>query len=400
MKTLQQLLAPYSVDQFLAEYWTQKALHISAGHSQKFQPFFSWSDLNYLLNYHKLKAPDLRFSMDGKLLPETPERREWGDLLRQGATLIINGVHKRVPAVVELAANLRYDIGYETHVNLYCSPVNQQGFECHYDTHDVLILQINGDKEWFVYQETVPCPTTGMHSSDQPKPEAPPYLQCVLKAGDLLYVPRGHWHYAVACDQPSLHLTIGIECQTGLDWLRWLIDALKEDPAWRKSLPLAVDSSATAMEQQLIALRQHLIEKLHHPNMLHQYIDALAYRHQPPLPVTLPTQMGIHMFPNGFMTQFAWSPLHRIRVKQIDREHYHVQVGSKQIDLKGVPVNLVENLFDRDEFSLFDIADWAPDLDFDGDIAPLITRLVTEGILQVKTDHVSDKVINGFWSTV
>lgn len=46
----------------------------------------------------------------------------------------------------------------------------------------------------------------------------------------------------------------------------------------------------------------------------------------------------------------------------------------------------VENLFNRAEFSLMDLADWAPDLDFDGDIAPLLTRFVMEGVLQVKTD--------------
>lgn len=86
------------------------------------------------------------------------------------------------------------------------------------------------------------------------------------------------------------------------------------------------------------------------------------------------------------MTRFTWSPLHRIRVKQIGEEHYQVQVGAKQLDLKGIPVNLAENLFNRDEFSLFDIADWAPDLNLEGDITPLMTRLITEGVLQVKTD--------------
>ncbi|WP_199320486.1 cupin domain-containing protein [Leptolyngbya sp. FACHB-261] len=171
------------------------------------------------MNYQKLTEPDLRFSTEGKSLPETRDRRDWSDRLRQGATLIINGVHQRVPAVAQLAANLRCDIGYETHVNLYCSPARQQGFDCHYDTHDVLILQIDGEKKWFVYRETVSYPTSNMPSSKQLQLTEPPYLECTLRAGDLLYIPRGHWHYAVACEQPSLHLTVGIECQTGLDWL-------------------------------------------------------------------------------------------------------------------------------------------------------------------------------------
>lgn len=251
MKILQQLLEPYSPDQFLTEYWTQKAIHISAFDSRKFQSFFSWNDLNYLLNYHRLSEPDIRFSMQGTSLPATQNRQEWSDRLRQGATLIVNGVHHQVPTVAELAAHLRQDMGSETHVNLYCSPANQRGFDCHYDTHDVLILQIDGAKQWFVYRETVPYPTSNLPSSAQPKPEEPTYLQCVLKAGDLLYIPRGHWHYAVASDQPSLHLTVGIESQTGLDWLRWLIRVLEKHPDWRQGLPVSADGNTHAIKHAI-----------------------------------------------------------------------------------------------------------------------------------------------------
>ena len=386
MKILQQLLAPYPTEQFLTEHWTQKAIHISTDDSRKFHPFFSWCALNHLLNYHKLGEPDLRFFKEGKSLPETRDRRDWSDRLRQGATLIVNGVHQRIPSVAKLAAHLRDDIGYETHVNLYCSPGDQRGFDCHYDTHDVLILQIEGEKKWFVYRDTVVYPTSDIPSSKQLQPTEPPYLECVLKAGDLLYIPRGHWHYAIACEQPSLHLTVGIEPQTGLNWLDWLMHDLKNNADWRQSLPAIVDDNTNALEQHLMALRQHLIETLHQPDILHKYIDKLSYRNYPPLPVSLPAQMGSDIFPNLLMTRFVWSPLHRIRVKQLSEKHYQVQVGSKQIDLKGIPETLIENLFNQDEFSLFDIANWAPDLDLDADIAPLFKHLVLEGVLQVETD--------------
>jgi ribosomal protein L16 Arg81 hydroxylase len=386
MKILQQLLAPYPTEQFLTEHWTQKAIHISTEDSRKFHSFFSWSALNHLLNYHKLAGKDLSFSKEGKSLPETRDRRDWSDRLRQGATLIINGVHQRVPSVAKLAAQLRDEIGYETHINLYCSPADQRGFDCHYDTHDVLILQIDGEKKWFVYRETVLYPTSDMSSSKQLQPTDPPYLECVLKAGDLLYIPRGHWHYAIANEQPSLHLTVGIECQTGLDWLSWLMQDLKNNADWRQRLPAIGDDNTIAVEQQLLALRQHLIETLHQPDILHKFIDKLSYRNYPPLPVSLPAMMGTDIFPNLLMTRFAWSPLHRIRVKQLSEKHYQIQVGSKQIDLKGIPETLVENLFDRNEFSLFDIADWAPDLDLEADIAPLLKHLVLEGVLQVETE--------------
>lgn len=383
MKFLQQILAPYPIQQFWRENWTQKAIHISTGDVRKFQAFFSWHDLNHLLNYHKLAEPTLTFSKQGKMLPAC-DPQAWSEHLRQGATLIVNGVHQRVPAVAQLAAQLRADIGYETHINLYCSPADQQGFDCHYDTHDVLILQVDGEKKWFVYQDTTQYPTAAMPSSKQLQPTEPPYLECTLKAGDLLYIPRGHWHYAIACNQLSLHLTVGIECQTGLDWLDWLIGDLQKNEKWRQSLPPLADDQPNAIEQQLDALRHQLIETLQQPDSLNRYIDALSHRDYPPLPVSLPTQMGTDIFPDLFMTRFAWSPLHRIRVKQLGEEDYQLQVGAKQINLKGIPATLVENLLSQDEFSLSDIADWAPDLDLEADITPLLTNLVIEGVLQVK----------------
>lgn len=386
MKLLKQLLAPYPTEQFLTENWTKQAIHISTDDSRKFHSFFSWGDLNHLLNYHKLAGSDLRFSKEGQSLPETRDPRDWSDRLREGATLIINGVHQRVPSVAKLAAQLRDEMGYETHINLYCSPADQRGFDCHYDTHDVLILQIEGEKKWFVYRETVLYPTSDIPSSKQMQPTEPPYLECVLKAGDLLYIPRGHWHYAIANEQPSLHLTVGIEPQTGLDWLRWITKDLQNNADWRQSFPIIENDNPNALEQQLMALRQHLIETLHQPDILHKYIDKLNHRKYPPLPVSLPAQMGTDIFPNILMTRFSWSPLHRIRVKQLGKNHYQVKVGAKQIDLKGISETLVENLFNRDEFSLLDIADWAPDLDLESDIAPLIKHLVLEGVLQVDPD--------------
>jgi ribosomal protein L16 Arg81 hydroxylase len=395
MKILQQLLAPYPIEQFLTEYWTQKAIHILTDDSRKFHPFFSWSALNYLLNYHKLAGSDLCFSKEGKSLPETDDRRDWSDRLRQGATLIINGVHQRVPSVAKLAAQLRDDIGSETHINLYCSPADQQGFDCHYDTHDVFILQIDGQKKWFVYGETVLYPTPNMPSCKQQQPTEPPYLECVLKAGDLLYIPRGHWHYAIANEQPSLHLTVGIEPQTGLDWLGDFMHDLQNNANWRQSLPTIAYNNSDALEQQLTILRQHLIEALHQPDIFNNYINKLNYRNYPPLPVSLPAQMGTDIFPHLLMTRFAWSPLHRIRVKQLSEQHYQLQIGSKQIDLKGISEILIENLCDRDEFNLFDIADWAPDLDLEADIAPLLKHLVIEGVLQVEPDDISTQ-LEGF----
>jgi ribosomal protein L16 Arg81 hydroxylase len=385
MKTLQQILAPYSIEDFLAENWTKTAIHVPAQRSDKLQPFFTWTDLNDLLNYHRLDGASLHFSKQGQALPYTPDRQVWGDRLRQGATVIVDGVHHRIPSVTQLAADLRHEIGYDTHVNLYCSPEQQQGFNCHYDTHEVFILQVEGEKKWVVYPETVPYPTAKIPSSTQPQPEVLPYIDCLLKQGDVLYIPRGHWHYAIAGDRPSLHLTIGIENQSGLDWLRWLKQELHDRPSWRQSLPILTQPQTGDADRQLENLRQDLIALLQQPDTIDRFIDTTKYRHLPAFPIQLPAQMGNEIFLDGLMTQFEWSPLHQLQAQEIDPETYQVQMGTKQITLKGVPTQLAEQIFARSTFTVMEMADWAPDLSFEGDVVPLLTRLVTEGVLQVKT---------------
>jgi ribosomal protein L16 Arg81 hydroxylase len=382
MKTLSQIIAPLSIADFFTDHWTQKGLHIAAN-AQKFQPLFNWQNLNDLLNYHRLTEPDLRFSMQGRSLITESDRQNWSDRIRQGATLIINGVHYRVAAVSKLASQLRQDMGYETHVNLYCSPAQQQGFDCHYDTHEVFILQIEGEKEWFVYPPTLTHPLPNMSSSAQAPPESPPYIHCILKPGDVLYIPRGHWHYAIACEQPSLHLTIGIECQTGLDWAGWLLHQLQQDPAWRETLPVIWQDDLAPLQQHLQSLRDRLVEALLQPDNPDLFLEALQNRHQPSMLVDLPTQLGGDLFPDGFQTVYRWSPLHRITIRQIAENHDQIKVGSKQIDLKGMPQPLAEYLFNQDEFTLMDLADCSPDLDLEADVAPLLQRLVLEGVLLI-----------------
>jgi hypothetical protein len=54
----------------------------------------------------------------------------------------------------------------------------------------------------------------------------------------VLYIPRGHWHEATAQLEPSLHLTLGLFARTGIDFLTWLVDELRDDVRWRDAFPL------------------------------------------------------------------------------------------------------------------------------------------------------------------
>ena len=57
------------------------------------------------------------------------------------------------------------------------------------------------------------------------------------KTADLLYIPRGWWHVATPLDEPTLHLTVGVNNPNGADFLAWYVDRLKTSEDVRRDLP-------------------------------------------------------------------------------------------------------------------------------------------------------------------
>ncbi|WP_261205219.1 cupin domain-containing protein [Laspinema sp. D2d] len=397
MKTLNSLIFPYSIEKFFEENWLKKAVFLPSNNCAKFNHVFGWNNFNDLLNYHQLEYPSLRFSLDGQSLPAT-RSQHWLERVQEGATLIIDSVHERVPELKRLVSDIRQETGYRSQINLYCSPREEKGFSCHYDSHEVLILQIEGEKDWLIFPETIASPISTMRSANQIPPDVPPYLECTLKPGDVLYIPRGHWHYAIACGNPSLddyspslHLTLGIDCQTGLDWINWLGKQLQDNPEWRASLPVIPEGDTSAVKPHLEQLRDRLVELLQHPDAITGYLEYLSYSDRTSLPFSFPYQLGSQIFDSGLDTRFILSPLHPVKIVSLGENQTQVIIADKQATIKGLDTHLVEKLFNSGGFSLLDLADWCPSLDVENEVVPLLTSLVTQGLLLVDTSPTGDE---------
>jgi ribosomal protein L16 Arg81 hydroxylase len=383
MRSLATLLEPYSVEEFLKTNWTSKAVFISSEGYKKFDRLFSWEKLTYLLNFHEFNYPELRLALDGKVLDES-EKINLMKLCREGATLIINGIHKLLPEIAAFTSEIRYEIGCRTQVNAYCSWPGRQGFSSHYDTHEVFILQVDGTKKWHVFSDTVKYPLPEQKSATLPPPQGEPYLTCTLNPGDVLYIPRGHWHYAVALDEPSLHLTLGVHCQTGIDFLEWLVNELREKEEWRRSLPLHVEK--TPVDAYINTLVQDLKQYIADRNIGDEYISYLNSLEKPIAKYSLPHQAGFNIFPDGVQTKFKSAKFQRVIISELlDGSGYKIITSGKEVALKGVPRSLIEKLFTGEIFTGNDVMSWLPDFDWEIDIAPLLTRLVVEGVIFVDT---------------
>jgi hypothetical protein len=212
-----------------------------------------------------LRAPFLRIAKDGAVVD--PKRftgpggagAEIADqvvsdavlrLFADGSTVVLQGLHRLWPPLIEFADQLAADLGHPTQVNAYITPPSSRGFSAHYDVHDVFVLQVAGEKHWRIHEPVMADPLRTQPWNDRAAEvaaaaEGEPVIDAVLRPGDALYLPRGYLHSAVALGAISAHLTIGVHpvtrwsaAEAALDLVRTLA---ADDPELRRSLPLGVD---------------------------------------------------------------------------------------------------------------------------------------------------------------
>lgn len=230
------ILDPLSIEEFLSGYHQRKALHVR-GRQDRFGQLFGWRSLNNILNSSPQPHPGVKMSQGGKQF-RPKDAVAVIKAVQNGATLILENADRYSLVLGDFLNRLTEEIGEETRLNLYLSYPDNQGYRKHYDTQDFFILQVSGYKEWHIFPETIPSVLffQKKHGTEPPSEESC-YLHCKLGPGDVLYVPRGHWHYAIARDKPSVHLTLAMFVRTGIDFMKWFVDELSDYEQFRRTLP-------------------------------------------------------------------------------------------------------------------------------------------------------------------
>ncbi|WP_392543564.1 cupin domain-containing protein [Oryzobacter telluris] len=226
---------------------------------------FGPAAVDELLSSRALRTPFLRMARDGATLPDAAFTLGGGvgaaigdqvsedKVLRQfaeGATIVLQALHRTWAPVARTARELAADLGHPVQVNAYVTPPQNRGFDDHYDVHDVLVVQVAGEKHWSVRPPVIEAPLRTQPWTDRREDVARaagagPVIDAVLRPGDCLYLPRGWLHSATALGGVSTHLTFGVHTWTVRHLLDDLLHAatthLDDDPAARASLPLGVD---------------------------------------------------------------------------------------------------------------------------------------------------------------
>ncbi len=266
------LVAPTEVNDFWSSYWERQPLVIHRRVPSYYDRLLSMSDVDHILTTSAIRESDIRVIKRGEhtpvselgqaALPGSCNRLE--GLYREyraGATVVIQSLHERWGPLGRLCRNLAHAFSGAAQVNVYLTPAGEIGLLPHYDTHDVMVLQASGSKNWRIFGRPVDAPTRGQPYERGSNPgEAT--QEFVMETGDFMYLPRGFMHVAESRDQTSLHLTIGIHPITVGAVIRAIVEwAIRDDSRFRKALtpgfandPSSRDGSARQVREALDAI--------------------------------------------------------------------------------------------------------------------------------------------------
>ncbi|MEY9997730.1 hypothetical protein ABIE67_009849 [Streptomyces sp. V4I8] len=354
------------------EFLTQtlfRSHKIVPGDADDVRDLLTWDALNHVLASHRIDPPRLRLSQGGEPVhhhrytqPETTRRGvAWRrvqaaalhDRLAEGASLVVDAIDEMHPPIGAAAESLERFLCTPVQVNAYASWTAEEGFGTHWDDHDVVVVQLYGAKRWRLYGPTRQAPA--WRDTEAPAaPEGPPLVDAVLKAGDILYLPRGWWH-AVSADQgtPSLHLTFGLGTRIGADFLNWAVDQLRSRLAFRLDVPrfAPVEDQAAYVAQ----LGKELAALLDEPGILGQWARSMDTthpgRHRPSLPYVTDVPA------NPFVTVRLTCP----RARLADGEDGTVTLAAAGTawDFAAPARPLLELLVAGQPIDLGDLAEWA-----------------------------------------
>ena len=316
--SFRRLLTPVTPEQFFADYYGKQALHVT-GDADRFSEVFSWRRLNDLLDMTGLwTATSLELAIDGRVLPPRdycapgvnregaqamiPDATRLREFLRRGASMTADYLDTLTPEVRTVALAIESALGASCACNAFISWEGKPGYGPHFDTLQVFALQIDGEKTWRLFEgrvrnaaEVPGFSPKGMSDEQNRRAMGKVRQEVVLRPGDLLYVPQGQYHQALASAGHSLHLSFGARRYTGADYLNILMRELPRHPLVREELPHFDDTAAhNAYVAQLADLVREALANPSNALLMRNFQREKAFERMPG--IALPARERVEQY--------------------------------------------------------------------------------------------------------
>jgi ribosomal protein L16 Arg81 hydroxylase len=372
------IMEPLGAERFFAEYEGKQPLHLK-GAADKFAEVMTWTRLNALLgqatiwSQHSLvlvldkdPIPPARYCAPapgrdgGQVLRPDPDKVK--DFLRRGATLVANDIDHLSPGLTAFADAMEQALGGKVQGNLYLSSRRRQGFGAHFDTHDVYAVHVEGTKTWHVYEGRATDPIAhpmfkNLGREHHEKAKGAKLMDVHMEPGDLLYLPRGQYHDALADEGGTVHVAFGITYPIGMDVVSFLFERVAAEPEFRANLPRAAGGDAAqALSAHLSALSDKIRAILAEPRTVAQIRTLQRGFRYPRHAYALPELLA-EPADDRFRVRGAG-----IRLVQQNGRYGLVQEGSRAATAVPAEVGpLVRWVLERREFSRTELAGAFPE---------------------------------------
>jgi ribosomal protein L16 Arg81 hydroxylase len=390
VRDLAGIISPLDPSSFLADDYGRRFRHI-AGTRGKFAELLPWPVLNRILEEHRLEPPRLRLTREGKPIPPerylsySANRRRSGQPiprlnsasltreLRDGATLVLDAADELHRPIRQIAEALERVFRVRIQVNAYAGWRTSHGFDLHWDDHDVFVLQVAGRKHWKVYGMTRRYPL-GRDAEPAGEPPSQPLWEGLLEDGDTLYIPRGWWHVAQPLDEPTLHLTVGVNNLTGADLLSWFADRMRGCETVRRDIPHwnGPDACRAFAEELHAALLREW-----HPDLVADFLAEKDAGDRPRPRFALPSSAMPDVLPEGDFVA-RWRGARALPV-HADGDQVSIAANGRRWRFARASRPVLEQLLNGDAHSTEDLA---RELGLDAQtIRAFLRELAAEGLI-------------------
>lgn len=287
---LHHILYPVSIEEFFEKYFEQDVLHISRNHPDYYKDIFTSKELSLFLDRQDIFYPSIRMVQNGKELSSNTytiqnvsigHHKKDGIIdtekmfyhFNNGSTIVVQAAQRIFYNLNNACGKIADYFKSPVQANMYVTPTRSVGFNPHWDTHDVFVLQITGTKTWHLFGTEKKLPVKGQ-TLDIKNFKKSPIKTIQLYPGDLLYVPRGYVHDAMSDDGISTHITVGVLAHTWLRLFQNALSKLEDHEELRSAIPFwkMQDVNVTDKVKELLSI----ISKL----PLEKEIDSLAAKYK------------------------------------------------------------------------------------------------------------------------
>ena len=380
------LIDPLPTAEFERDYYEQRLFHIRRQASPYYAELLSVADLDIVLGTHAAGHRDVKLVRGDGDVPLGEYTNSAGrvqplDVARHfddGATVIFNHLHTRVPTLAQLCVALGRCFSSRIQTNVYLTPPDAQGFAPHWDTHDVFVLQISGTKRWSIYDTKVRLPLRGQRF-ERGTPPGDVSHEFELGPGSAVYLPRGLMHSARSTNQSSLHVTLGL---TAFTWAEFLVESVTaaalEEESLRRNLPreFVREGFPVAERERLFAEKLAFVQSRFDPEVVWRRFANEVLASDVPLFTDL---LGQRLRGDRLTSRSRVRRRVGLLTEAVtEGETCLLRFCARELRLPVGVWPALQFATTTDEFAVQDLPDC---LDTEGKLT-LVTRLLREGILQ------------------